>query len=289
MARDSWMARLTQALSGFPVVDHSLTVTLADIHGERVHATQTHELVHVIQGNAEILYGRRAFPVGPGDTFIVPRLIQHRDRRTREVPCRFTYVFFLWPSGDTLLRDINPHAYLKASAAVRSYLHLLMGDFEREYLSDAPAAAERGRVILIEILLALIRCSHGEESRVTKSQQRVAEQRRQALAASAREYLLRHYDQPLNLEDLAGRLNVSPFHLSRTVSREYGLSLMDMLTTIRVERAKELLKAGRHAVKQVAALTGYANSNYFARVFRRACGLAPTEFQLLASKPAPQR
>ncbi|HRU06873.1 MAG TPA: helix-turn-helix domain-containing protein [Candidatus Brocadiia bacterium] len=289
MARDSWISELSSALSDVPVVDHSLTVTLADVHGERPHLTKTHELVHVIQGNAQIIYGRRAFPVGPGDTFIVPRLTLHRDRRTREVPCRFTYVFFLWPSGDALLRAINPHAYLRASAAVRSYLHLLMGDFEREYLSDAPSAAERGRVILLEMLLAVIRCSHGAGSRVSRSQQRVAEQRRKALAASARDYLLRHYDQPLNLEDLAGRLNVSPFHLSRTVSREYGLSLMDMLTTIRVERAKELLKGGDHAIKQIAALTGYANSNYFARVFRRTCGLAPTEFQLLASKPRPRR
>ena len=84
------------------------------------------------------------------------------------------------------------------------------------------------------------------------------------------------------LEDLAAKLRVSPFHLSRIFSREFGVSIIEMLTAIRVEHAQELLREGRISVKEVAGRNGFADANYFAKVFRRRVGISPTAFQARA-------
>jgi transcriptional regulator GlxA family with amidase domain len=53
-----------------------------------------------------------------------------------------------------------------------------------------------------------------------------------------------------------------------------------MLTMLRIERARELLQKEPLSIKEVSSRTGFSNSNYFAKVFRRITGQSPSEFQL---------
>jgi YesN/AraC family two-component response regulator len=50
-----------------------------------------------------------------------------------------------------------------------------------------------------------------------------------------------------------------------------------------MEKAREMLASGTLSVKEVAARVGYANGNYFSKVFRRHCGFSPSEYQLKES------
>ncbi len=52
-----------------------------------------------------------------------------------------------------------------------------------------------------------------------------------------------------------------------------------MLTLLRMDRARELLRQNSLSIKEIAARTGFGSSNYFAKVFRRSSGISPTEFQ----------
>ena len=147
--------------------------------------------------------------------------------------------------------------------------------------------------MLLEVLLALIRYSRRPGRKVSRASSRAAEQSRRQLAAEVRQFLETHYSEPVGLEKMADRLNVSPFHLSRSFSREFGTSITDMLTMIRMDRAKELLGESRISIKEIAACTGYSAGNYFAKVFRQACGMSPNEYRVLAkarrSGPASRR
>ena len=111
-----------------------------------------------------------------------------------------------------------------------------------------------------------------------------AKKRRRELAHAVREYLEEHCADMIALEQLARIHGVSPFHLSRTVSHEFGISVSDMLTTMRMDRAKEMLRRKELSVKEIAGRVGYSNGNYFSKVFRRVCGLSPSEYRVLASR-----
>lgn len=85
------------------------------------------------------------------------------------------------------------------------------------------------------------------------------------------------------VEELAGRLEVSAAHLGRVFTRKIGISPGKYITRVRVEYAKLLLRDPDTTIAYVAEASGFANANYFAKVFRRETGLSPTEY--LAGAP----
>ena len=270
-----WVKSVERAVRALPDVVRLETLEVGDIWGAEFHTTPSHELIHVLQGSAEIRYRRRSFTVGPGDTFVIPRGTPHRDVRADGPAYRVMYTFFRWPGGQELLKSLNPAA--AESPAARTHFSMLARQLESEYLSESNGASERMQVILLELLLALARCSHRAKSPVSRPRRGVAEQRRKALAEAVNVYLAGHFAEAISLESLAERFDVSPFHLCRTYTQVFGVSMTDMVARLRIERAGGLLKGGA-SVKEAAAQSGFSDPNYFAKVFRKVTGMSPSEF-----------
>jgi AraC-like DNA-binding protein len=101
--------------------------------------------------------------------------------------------------------------------------------------------------------------------------------RRRRVVADACDHLERNYDRNLTLAELAGAVHVSPFHLHRLFRTVTGVTPLAYVTEIRVERARELLRAG-WSVAEVAPAVGYASPGHFARVFRARTGVNPSVY-----------
>ena len=80
------------------------------------------------------------------------------------------------------------------------------------------------------------------------------------------------------LDELAERLEISKAHLSRSFMKKTGISPGKYLTHVRVEYAKLLLQDESVSITYVAEASGFANANYFAKVFRRETGMSPSEY-----------
>jgi AraC-like DNA-binding protein len=282
----NWQQVLKRALSSLPELVRVDRIALTDRWSDSFHSSITNELVHVLGGRARIELPRRPFSVGPGDTFIVPCDTKHRDVFPRGDTYSALYVFFRWDSGRQLLGRMDPRMLCDAPAGIKSHLHWMIRQLESEYLGDAPQAPQRMQMSLLEILLCLARCSIAAASRRDDAQTLLAKRRRHDLAAQIHQYLQEHYDRPVNLDDLAAMHNVSPFHLCRTFSQEFQVSMTEMLASIRVERAKDLLAEPAMSIKQVSAAVGFTDSNYFAKVFRKVSGGSPSQFRLLVLRRA---
>lgn len=80
------------------------------------------------------------------------------------------------------------------------------------------------------------------------------------------------------LDDLAERLKVSKAHLSRCFMQWTGISPGKYITRVRIQYAKLLLQDSHASISCVAEASGFANANYFAKVFRRETGMSPSEY-----------
>ncbi len=89
------------------------------------------------------------------------------------------------------------------------------------------------------------------------------------------------------LDELAERLEVSKAHLIRTFTKQTGVSPGRYITHMRVEYAKLLLRGEDPSIAYVAEASGFANANYFAKVFRRETGMSPSEY--LETTPRQER
>ncbi len=74
------------------------------------------------------------------------------------------------------------------------------------------------------------------------------------------------FENPLTLEDLAREAGCSPYHLSRTFHREFGISISLYLRAVRMEKAAEYLRQGM-SVTETSVAVGYSNVSAFIKTF----------------------
>jgi len=86
--------------------------------------------------------------------------------------------------------------------------------------------------------------------------------------------------EPPSLKELGRRIGCSPYHLSRTFSREMGMTLPQYLRQIRMERAAELLKSGKFNVTEAALEVGYSSLSHFSHAFCEVMGCCPGLYPL---------
>lgn len=92
-------------------------------------------------------------------------------------------------------------------------------------------------------------------------------------------YLKNHYQEEINIKDVADHLQISESYLSRLFKKEINHTFVDYLTNFRIKKAMELLKDKTVKVYEVSSLVGYADSRYFSVLFKKYVGVTPTEFR----------
>lgn len=79
--------------------------------------------------------------------------------------------------------------------------------------------------------------------------------------------------------DYAGRLSVSPTHLSRVTRAATGLSAARVIEERVIREARRQLVFTNLGISQIAYLLGFGDPAHFSRVFSRATGLSPRAFR----------
>lgn len=98
-----------------------------------------------------------------------------------------------------------------------------------------------------------------------------------------KELLARDMANPPTLETLGQEVGCSPFYLSRIFSREVGLTIPQFLRNLRMERAAELLRSGRHNVTEAATEVGYSSLSHFSKAFCETIGCCPALYPMAKS------
>ncbi len=95
----------------------------------------------------------------------------------------------------------------------------------------------------------------------------------------ARDHIDRHYQEPLDLDELARVAGVSKFHFARSFEATYGETPIRYLTRRRIERAQDLLRAANLTVTEVCMLVGFASLGSFSSRFTQLVGESPTAYR----------
>ena len=83
----------------------------------------------------------------------------------------------------------------------------------------------------------------------------------------------------VTLERLADYFHYTPEYTSRLVKRVTGQSFMQLLTSFRIENAKQLLRDTSITVADIGASVGYESGEHFIRTFRKQTGYTPSEYR----------
>ena len=92
-------------------------------------------------------------------------------------------------------------------------------------------------------------------------------------------YINENYTEPLTLESLASRFYISKNTLSSRFRAEMNCTVIDYISFVRINRAKELLVTTRQSIEEISELCGYSSANYFGLIFKKSVGLSPREYR----------
>lgn len=93
------------------------------------------------------------------------------------------------------------------------------------------------------------------------------------------DFIEAHVAENLRLSEMAELAGLSPFHFARAFKQSFGVPPHRYHTNRRIEHAKILLTQPAASVTEVALAVGFAETSSFSTAFRKATGLAPSDFR----------
>lgn len=92
-------------------------------------------------------------------------------------------------------------------------------------------------------------------------------------------FIQENYYQKISLEEIASSAMISTREALRCFQSNIHETPFEYLISYRVEMAKKLLKASNLSVTEIALQTGFSNSAYFSKIFKRSCHMTPLAYR----------
>jgi AraC family transcriptional regulator len=99
------------------------------------------------------------------------------------------------------------------------------------------------------------------------------------------EFIGANLGRELRLNQLAQVACLSQYHFARAFKRATGQTVHQYLTTVRLERAKELLAAGDSSIADIAFQCSFSSQSNFTKAFVRLLGISPGRYRRACGSP----
>ena len=101
-----------------------------------------------------------------------------------------------------------------------------------------------------------------------------------SILKTAVDFIDEHYmDEDISLNTAANVANVSSNHFSALFSQNMGQTFIEYLTTLRMNKAKELLRCTGMRSSEIAGEVGYKDAHYFSYLFKKTQGMTPSDYR----------
>lgn len=95
----------------------------------------------------------------------------------------------------------------------------------------------------------------------------------------ARDLLHGRFNEPLNLDEIAGSVGVHPTHLARTFKKHFRSTVGEYLRKLRLDWAMKRLSESEDSIAEIAAAAGFYDQSHFSHQFKQHTGFTPAEFR----------
>ncbi|MGM0213707.1 AraC family transcriptional regulator [Enterococcus sp. AZ109] len=154
-------------------------------------------------------------------------------------------------------------SHAKASACFRQQLMALASRLKEQSELDFFENTQLAYQLIVDLKQELL----------TKKQEK------HPTAEKIKSYLEAHYQEAIGLSNIEEQFQFSKYKCIRLFEEAYDIPPMAYLTRYRVMCSLSLLTEGKQTIHEIAQQVGFANGNYFAKVFKKELGQSPSEYQ----------
>ncbi|OAS16938.1 AraC family transcriptional regulator [Paenibacillus oryzisoli] len=246
------------------------------------HMHDMYELYYLYEGERMYFIRDRSYLILPGDLVLINRRELHATSDSDKLGHARVVINF----SDSLLENTKESApflldafthdtpVLRLDLPTRRLVEDMLGKLIHE--AKEPAMGQHFAIthFLIELLLFTARFVRIHP---VTSPEHVSPLHRKI--STIVRFINAHFAEPMRLEELAERFEISSAYLSRMFKEITGFSLVEYVNLVRVQEAQRLLATTRMKVIVIAEQVGFGSLVQFGRVFRQMTKMTPLRYR----------
>ncbi len=257
---------------------------------DQMHWHEYLEIALCLQGSGRFQFGRRSYPVEPGDVFLIDNAEPHvcvadSADRLRLLLTLFRPELIAAPGCRSFDTDYlapffaggRPFANrLPGPGATASELRPVLLELQAIWDRDDPADRHLLDANLRRALAVLVHHARtGEEA----ADDAAAPGDRHEQVRPVLSYVEQHFRESLTLERVSEHVHVSASRVRHLFKDATSVGFKEYVTNLRLAEAKRLLLTTDTCVQEVAYTVGYTNLNQFYKVFQRYSSMSPADYR----------
>ena len=252
-----------------------------------LHYHDYNELVFVLSGHGSHICKGEEYKISRGDVFVIKPGSEHRYQASPELNIVNVLIDFSSPelalndlrqvSGFYALFEVEPLVRERNKGDLRLRLSPEELDTACRHLQEIstesklqnPGYRFAALSSFYRLLLMISRLYEQPHQKPAENMMRLG---------TMLHFIEKHYMQDISRDDIVNAACLSVSSGSRLFRKLIGKSIVEYLTQVRIDHAKEKLRKNLK-VSDVAFQCGFRDSNYFSSVFKKMTGISPTAYR----------
>ena len=250
--------------------------------GIGIHPTRildSYEILFVDSGTLSLWEEDRHFDIGPGESLLLVPGMRHGGAVDYPQDLRFYWMHFdvlSEASGDSspgggIEIHLQQHTRVSRTDRLTELFRMFLDDQEAGGLEQTTS----------NLLLCLILSEIAKPGRVVEDNLRST-----AIANKARQYIKTHFHESLTTSTIGKAIEINSDYLERIFKRSFNQTIIQAIHHHRIRYSRRLILDEMHNlnIDQIADQSGYTDSGYFRRVFKKQVGMTPMAFRKLHAR-----
>lgn len=249
---------------------------------------ENYEMVYMKKGYAVFEISGQRVELGPNDIVIIKPMQYHKFNVKSENGCEFIVLNFTFenringefsqiPMEDFLnfvsSKETGPYITLKVSP--KNEIVVLLNRILKERESSELGSEFLNYLLILELFVLLSRALKMEWENSIKSKSPKLKE----LIGISVNFISNNFERDISLGDIAKFVFLSPSYFTRAFKDETGMSPINYLLKIRIERAKELLADTSIKISDIALNVGFSNQQRFNEMFKKYAKVTPLQYR----------
>ncbi|KAB8134168.1 response regulator [Gracilibacillus oryzae] len=95
----------------------------------------------------------------------------------------------------------------------------------------------------------------------------------------AKEWIRNHLNENITIPKIASQVYMNPTYFCEYFKTQSGETVLDYVTRVRIEKAKEILLTSDCKINEVSVKVGYSDTKYFSKLFKKFYGEVPSKYK----------
>lgn len=242
-----------------------------DWHGLKRRDVGTYVFQYTLSGSGTFDIGDESYTVKSGEAFIAEIPSDHRYYFPKESK-EWEFLFITLVGIETadcwrfMKEQSGPVLKVSPDSKLIQLMLKIYQETSEQKITDAYYASAKAYEFIMECYRFV--------KNIEKAQKDFSLQITEALS-----FIQTHFHEPITLDEIAAVSGFSRYYFIKQFQCQLNMTPMQYLTKIRIQNAAELLRSTTFSISDIALQVGYANANYFNKVFRKSVGVSAGTFR----------